>query len=164
MSGKLILPPTFLEDDSPVIYLAGPIDGADCWQEEAIELIQSIAPELHIVSPRDKGTCKTVDVYSHNLSWDNFHLQKAADNGAVIFWLAKQQDDHEGSYAQTTRFKLGEWKIRHERDDVKVVVGIEDGFSNAWYIRKRLSDECPGIPICSSLNEACQVAGDLTLK
>ena len=162
MSGKIILPPTFLEDDSPLIYLAGPIDGAESWHEKAINLIRSNAPELNVVSPKEKADSNTVDVYSSHLSWDNFHIRKAADNGVIVFWLAKQKDDHIGPYAQTTRFKLGEFKIRHERDGIKLVVGIEDGFSNAWYIRKRISEECPGIPICSNLEETCLTAIRMT--
>jgi hypothetical protein len=51
--------------------------------------------------------------------------------------------------------------VRHERDGVKIVVGIEDGFSGARYVRHRLSRDCPAVPVLASLEEACAAAAAL---
>jgi hypothetical protein len=158
MSGKLILPPNYLEVEGPMIFLAGPIQGAYKWQDEAIKIIQSSAPELHIASPRrdylDEGF-----LYEQQVDWETHYLRRAAKEGAVMFWLAKEfEHDCERAYAQTSRFELGEWKVKHELEGVKLVVGIEEGFTNARYIRRRMSQDCLDVPICGSLEETCKKA------
>jgi len=64
----------------------------------------------------------------------------------------------ERAYAQTTRFELAEWKVRHERDGVKLVVGIDENFSNARYTRRRFSQACPNVPLTDTLEETCAAA------
>jgi hypothetical protein len=79
-----------------------------------------------------------------------------------LFWLAAEAEhDCTRSYAQTSRFELSEWKIRHERDGVRLVVGIEDGFSGARYILRRFGQDCPAVPIVRTLEDACELASKL---
>lgn len=93
------------------------------------------------------------------MHWETQYLNRAAKNGVILFYLAKEEKHFcERAYAQTSRFELGEWKAKHEHTGCNVVVGIEDGFSNARYIRLRLSQDCKNIPICSSLEETCDKA------
>ncbi|MBI4854122.1 MAG: hypothetical protein HY819_20185 [Acidobacteria bacterium] len=74
-----------------------------------------------------------------------------------MFWLAKEiTHTCDRAYAQTTRFELGEWKARYDQGKIKLVLGIEEGFSNSRYIRRRFSQDCPSVKICSSLEETCQ--------
>ena len=77
-----------------------------------------------------------------------------------MFWLASQEEETPGrSYAQTSRFELGEWKQRACIDkNIKLVVGIEEGFGNARYIRRRLSQDCPEVPVLDSLEATCRAA------
>jgi hypothetical protein len=53
--GKIILPPNYPESKNPVIFLAGPIVGAEFWQQEAINIIKKIESglkfEIDIASP-----------------------------------------------------------------------------------------------------------------
>jgi len=67
------------------------------------------------------------------------------------------------AYAQTSRFELGEWKARYERSGIKLAIGIEKGFGNERYIRRRLGQDCPDLPVFSSLNETCSAAVGLIL-
>ena len=77
----------------------------------------------------------------------------------ILFWLAREEVHIcERAYAQTTRFELAEWKVRHERDGTKLVVGIENGFTGAKYIRQRLTQDCPKVPVCEMLDETARRA------
>jgi hypothetical protein len=106
--------------------------------------------------------------YNGQVDWELENLRLASTEGATLFWLAKpdpNQKQPEGrAYAQTSRFELGEWVGRHiERDGFSglardgeyfrgyLVVGIEDGFTNERYIRRRLSNLWPDMPIPNSL-------------
>jgi len=54
--------------------------------------------------------------------------------------------------------------MRHERDGTKIAIGIEEGFTNASYIKRRLLQDCPELDICSSLEETCRIAVDLLYR
>lgn len=159
---RIIFPPQYTNIDAPLIFLAWPIQGAYDWQSKAIEIITNKAPELYIASPRrnlraeySKGDF-TAEMYNEQVDWETFHLRKAGENGVVLFWLAKEFEHRcNRAYAQTTRFELAEWKMRHERDKAKIAIGIEEGFTNAKYIRRRFSQDCPEIVIRSTLEETC---------
>ncbi len=98
-------------------------------------------------------------MYNEQVDWETYYLRRAAKQGVVLFWLAKEfRHTCDRAYAQTTRFELGEWKVRHERDGTKLVVGIEQGFTNAKYIKRRLSQDCKDVPLCSTLEETCKSA------
>lgn len=66
----------------------------------------------------------------------------------------------ERSYAQTTRFELGEAVTTHRFTGAHVVVGvgIEDGFTNARYLRRAIAKKASGIPFCASFEETCRKA------
>jgi hypothetical protein len=155
---RVILPPHYPDPSGPVVFLAGPIQGAPLWQVEAAKLLHELMPELHVANPRRVSKDELVG-YDEQVDWETHHLRRAAATGVILFWLAKEETHTcERAYAQTTRFELAEWKVRHERDGVRLVVGIEDGFTGAKYIRRRFGQDCPGVPVCGSLREACEAA------
>jgi hypothetical protein len=163
MSSRLILPPNYLKQiDAPIIFLAGPIQGAEDWQNDAIRFIHSNAPELYIASPRRPIKTKgefTQEIYNEQVDWETYHLRETGENGVVLFWLAKEFEHRcDRAYAQTTRFELAEWKMLHERDGSKLVLGIEDGFVGSRYIIRRFSQDCPEVPILHSLEDTCREA------
>ncbi|HAS47460.1 MAG TPA: hypothetical protein DCS93_43690 [Microscillaceae bacterium] len=157
MSEKLIFPPDYVDvQEVPVVFLAGPIQGAPEWQAEATQILQKLAPEIYIASPRKKYLDGQF-VYAEQVDWETHYLNIAAKNGVVMFWLAKEETHYpERAYAQTSRFELGEWKVKHERDGVKLVVGIEKGFSNERYIRRRLAQDCPQVVMPDTLIATCE--------
>jgi len=158
---KITLPPNSTEIEGPLIFLAGPIQSAEDWQNEAIKIIHDIDPLLMIANPR-RDYLDDEFVYNEQVDWETKHLRRAGENGAIIFWLAKESEhNHERAYAQTTRFELAEWKVRHERDGAKLVIGVEEGFTGAKYIRRRFSLDCPEVPILTSLQETCAKAVEL---
>lgn len=150
MSELYIQPPEILEVEGPVIFLAGPIQGAPLWQPEAGRLIHAKS-ELVVASPR-RDYEEGAFVYDKQVDRETHFLRRASRLGAVMFWLACQVDETPGrSYAQTSRFELGEAKIKHERDNTKLIVGIEPGFGNERYVRRRFEQDCPQVPILDNL-------------
>lgn len=166
--GKLITAPNYDKFEGPVIFLAGPIQGARRWQDDAIEYILENSDGINVASPRrplDRKKRKgpfTDEMYNEQVDWETHHLQEAGKNGVVLFWLANEKEHMcERAYAQTSRFELAEWKMKHEKDGSQLVVGIEDDFTGARYIRRRMSQDCPEVQILDNLEKTCQAAIDL---
>ncbi len=159
--GRVYLPGDYVPEaanQTPVIFLAGPIQGARDWQAEASTIIHVSRPEVIIASPRRDYLPGEFD-YGMQVDWETHHLRRAAQNGVILFWLAREEEHVPArAYAQTSRFELGEWKLRHERDGVKIVIGIEQGFSGEKYIRRRCAQDCPEVPILATLLETCEKA------
>jgi len=158
---KIFYSPIIENVNVPGIFLAGPIQGAPDWQKEAIKIISALDPEVAIFNPRKDYLDGTFD-YEKQVDWETYFLRSAGKNGVVLFWLAKETEHNcERAYAQTTRFELAEWKMRHERDGANIVIGIEEGFTGARYIKRRIPQDCPDIPLLDSLEAACKKAVEL---
>ncbi len=169
MENKLILPPNYIETPNPVIFLAGPITGAPEWQDVAIKYLLTNVPNLLIASPRrklsdkvefqadntitlDKSADFTGATFTEQVDWETHYLNRASQNGAILFWLAKEAFTHpERAYAQTTRFELAEWKTKYQQRKFNLIVGIEEGFTGARYMQRRFAQDCPEIQIFNSL-------------
>ncbi|MCH7850430.1 MAG: hypothetical protein IH845_02195 [Nanoarchaeota archaeon] len=145
----------------PLIFLAGPIQGASRWQNEAIYHFRS--SNIDIASPRYIGEDERIIgdwvpnlTPQEQINWETYHLNKAGKTGAILFWLARE-DEHScnRSFAQTSRFELGEWTQKHNTIGAKLVVGIDNCFSGESYIKYRISQDFPNIPITDNLEEAC---------
>jgi len=157
----ILYPPAIQEITGPIVFLAGPIQGAPDWQAKAITYFQSHAPDLHLASPRKEYLEGTFN-YAQQVDWESHYLKQAADHGVVLFYLAKEAIEVPGrAYAQTSRFELGEWTTKHQWWGSKLVIGIEEGFSNARYIKRRLSQDAPNISILANLADTCQAAIEL---
>jgi len=155
-------PPSAQSVDRPLIFLGGPIQGAPDWQKEAIAIISAEAPDVDIASPRRTDVAKGEfgeEEYLKQVNWEHDHLAIAARQGVTLFWLAAEAEHVPGrSYAQTTRFELGEAVTTHRYSGAHVVVGIEHGFTNARYLRLTIAKKAPAIPLCDTLAEACRRA------
>ncbi|MFO0822997.1 MAG: hypothetical protein U0792_07740 [Gemmataceae bacterium] len=57
---------------SGMVFLAGPIQGAD-WQSEAIRLLGEHAPTLHIASPR-RGVSREAFKYAAQVDWETHYF------------------------------------------------------------------------------------------
>jgi hypothetical protein len=157
----VLFPPTITPLDSPLVFLAGPIQGAPHWQADAIRWFTEHAPTIAVASPRRQDRSREFD-YAAQVDWETHYLRLAAGRGVILFWLAAEAESVPGrAYAQTSRFELAEWKVRHERDGARLAVGIEDGFSGARYIRHRFGQDCPRVPLLSSLPAVCAAAAEL---
>ena len=154
---KVFVPPEHVSSEQRMIFLAGPIQGAPDWQSDAVNILIALKPDICIASPR-RESFEEVN-YDEQVNWETENLRKAGENGVIMFWLAKENEQISGrSYAQTSRAELFEWKVRHERDGAKIVIGIEEGFTGSRYIKKRFDRDCPDVPILESLEETCKRA------
>lgn len=175
MTGRFFWAPAVVDIAGPLIFLAGPIKGATRWQDYAVEHIWSLDDSIHIASPRRPMTTLTADkkpekftteMFNEQVDWETKYLNRAAaidlddsEKGVILFWLAKESVHLcERAYAQTTRFEFAEWKEKHLRMGAKIAVGIEEGFSGAHYIRRRMMQDCPEIHISDTLEDTCRTA------
>jgi len=155
---RTITPPDIVEVDTPLIFLAGPIQGAPDWQSKAATIIHDSEPSIVVASPRKEYASGTF-VYEKQVDWETYYLRQAGKSGVVAFWLANQiTPTPERAYAQTSRFELAEWKMRHQYERVSLAVGIESGFGNERYIRRRFSQDNPDILIHTTLEALCHQA------
>jgi hypothetical protein len=162
MERRIYTPVEYMETDfdKPVIFLAGPIQGAPNWQDTAIEIIHSQMPEVIIASPRKDYLDNSFN-YNEQVDWESYHLEKAASTGVIMFWLAREvEHDPERAYAQTTRAELFDWKNRPGN----IVIGIESGFSGEKYIRRRFKQDRPEVKIFDTLEETCLATLQLVPK
>lgn len=166
MERRIYTPIEYIESEMtrPVIFLAGPIQGALDWQSQAIKTISKHSRYTIVANPRREYLEGTFD-YGRQVDWETFHLRRAGENGGIMFWLPKESHKITGrAYAQTSRIELGEWKIRHEKEGARLVIGIEWGFSGERYIRRRFAQDCPEVPILDNLEETCLTVVKLVKK
>lgn len=158
--GKIIIAPHKETVEGPLIFLAGPIHGAPDWQSEAIGFL-GVNPSLYIASPRrvvEGENNLTGNEKFTQIAWEHFYLNQAARTGVTLFWLPKPLDTTLRSYSETSRFELGEAVARHYLQKIRLVVGIESGFSDEEYLRLTLATKAPDVPIVGNLEEACERA------
>ncbi len=162
---RLITPPdnSYAEHEGePLIFLAGPIQSAQDWQEDAARIIHGLNPDVWVTNPRRQTRTKGDfgdDLYREQVLWEHVHLEHAGAHGVVLFWLANEYEhDCERAYAQTTRLELGEAMAYSRLQDMPLVVGIDSAFTGAKYVRLTFSEKAPDVPILDSLEETCAAA------
>lgn len=160
---------TFLNNEDIVIFLAGPIQGAPDWQEEFIKKIEKELSNFKsnknviITSPRRLEKKDDTFVYDEQVDWESYYLDKASKQGIIVFWLPKEKEKIDGrSYAQTTRFELGEWWSKGQNiKDFKIVIGSQKEFDGMKYITKKFKDEYPDVKIHTNIED---MINDITGK
>lgn len=136
---------TFEESKDIVIFMAGPASGCENWQEEFMKKIQEKLKDIKInkniilCNPRRLEKPKNF-VYEEQVVWESYYLSKAALQGFIVFWFAKETEKIPGrSFARTSRFEIGEWFAKGQIiPGFKMIVGREDGFEGFEYIESRL--------------------------
>ncbi len=157
----ILLPPSYCYDKKPVVFLAGPIQGADNWQSDAAKKIDH--EDVIVASPRGVQ----LDDASHfgQIDWEHFYLEEAAQRGVTLFWLAREaQHICTRAYAQTTRFELAEALSRTRYEGTRVIVGIDPEFSGGRYIEYTINKKYPSVPVYRSLDQACSAAAIVALR
>lgn len=147
------------EKTSKVIFLAGPIQGAENWQQKVCDYLSfyfkdvKTSEQIYIANPRRVLAFEKTDIeaseFSSQVKWESFYLRLASKTGTILFWIPNQTEEHPDSYAKTTRFELGEWfgQIKYFSNGIdmqlmnsNIVVGIEPNFPGRKYIQERLND------------------------
>lgn len=164
---KLILPKSKIDLDNKVIFLAGPITGAPKWQDEAVKYINNMDDKIYIASPRRDMTeqnmsnsVKGDENFNRQLEWERYYLDRAAQNGSILFWLPKSdKHDCNRSYARDTRGELGEWRGRMMYNkSLNIIIGGEEDFDGLDIIKRNFQAVREKFEIYSSLEETCAEA------
>jgi hypothetical protein len=178
MSNKIIVPKNKVETlDTPVIFLAGPIACAGGWQNRAIEIIRKQTSVPYIVVP-DYGSIldleyvedleKTTTSFDYQLEFEQYYLEIAEKNGAILIWHARQltemsidkQTGFTKPYARDTRGESGGWgwgSLRH-CPNLHVAVGGEDEYSGISVVRRNFAKYAPQTPFRNNLEQTCEDA------
>lgn len=154
---EVLVPPNYQKIKGPVVFLAGPIQGADYWQDAAILLLNGTKHKLSIANPRRSDTSWQFQ-FDIQVDWETYYLDRAHREGVILFWLAKETvHSCDRAYAQTTRFELGEWLAKYVAKKFHIVLGIEQGFTGERYIRRRLATDkrLKHIPVFNNLADVC---------
>lgn len=162
---RVLTPPDYVNIDKPVLFLAGPIQGALDWQGEAIKIIDKTGLDIYIANPRRERFEESDFNRIWQYDWETYHLTKAGlpedkdKKGVIMFWLAKEHEHICGlDYAKTTRNELGRWTIKHQLLGANIVLGIEEGFTGRRYLEHTTPQECPDVKIYHTLEETCDEA------
>lgn len=113
MSEFIIPPNQITESENPVVFLAGPVQGARNWQARVgADLLSQSLTDITVVSPRGNPPLYAPTSYwmSEGLQtpWEKHHLKLARDQGVLAVWMAEQIYETPGRvYAQTSRIEFG---------------------------------------------------------
>ena len=141
--------PEDIELDTPLVFLAGPVQGAPDWQARFAATILRERPKSIVVSPRPKTAIDANFDADEQVAWEITHRARAREFGVTAIWFAAQDFSIPypagRPYAQTSRIELGEtigWLRAHP--NLAFTVGFDPQYTNNGggsesYIRKLLS-------------------------
>lgn len=162
---RVIQPPERPEipPNEPAIFLNGPIQGTSDWQEEAIKIIHWGNPQIWIFNPRRDQPFATGDQKEYGLQvhWEIYFrdLISHKKTGINLFWLAKERyHDSTRAYAQTTRVETGISVMERKYSGAKIILGVEDGYTGARYLREVIKHYCPEVIVHDNLMATCNEA------
>lgn len=118
MSEFITPPREMTHDDLPLVFLAGPVQGAPDWQSDMAEKLLRSGFEMNIASPRrtdmdDPAIRAAFDREAQHaqIDWELRHIHQAIKFGVLVINFAAQDPSLEypagRAYAQTTRFETG---------------------------------------------------------
>lgn len=153
-------------DNTPCIFLAGPILGASDWQSDACAMLREIAldmqlEKLAIFNPRQPQfkdlSDFTDETFYQQVEIEHSHLAVSKNRGVRLFWLCnKTVDIPHRNYALTTLFELGEAiGYAHDICGDLIIVAIEEGFTNKKYLDYTIAKKAPNVILTDSLEDAC---------
>ena len=149
--------------DAPIMFTAGPIQGAPHWQKQVIEIAKDIPADidtLHIANPR-RETIRVMgdfsdDDYNTQVDWEEVHILRSYKIGGILYWFAAQDPNEPyepgRAYAQTTKIELGDTiGMIRAGQKINVVVGFDPEYKGGSkkYIAKRAEEF--DIPVYSDL-------------
>lgn len=119
------------------VFLAGPIQGAPAWHEEIINELGG----LNVIINSPKRAVKEDFNYDLQVEWETYHL---STDDIIVFYLAAEETKIEGrSYAQTSRFELGEnlSRIKYTNSNQRVLIFGDKGFVGLSYLKLKAESE-----------------------
>lgn len=139
-----------MQELRPDIFVAGPISGAEDWQNQAEKLLENIerGEELIIANPRrPEGIPRVGDIAKEQITWEHRNLQLAR---VVMFYFVKGP-------GIITPLELGKELGRGS----PIVLGIGKSFDRPFDIETQAHLEQPELPIYHTLDETVVAAAAL---
>lgn len=118
----------------PLVFLAGPVQGAPDWQSLMAQEIFDARPDVAVASPRRRPEDETSFNPEEQVLWEHESLLRARRFGTIgIWWAAQDLSDasyRQGrAYAQTTRIEEGMTFGWHEfRPGFVPVIGFDSEY------------------------------------
>lgn len=135
-----------IAENIPLVFLAGPVQGAPDWQTRFASQILSSETGA-VASPRRTSEDQVRFDANEQVAWEHAALERARSFGVLAFWLAAQNLDDKTypagrAYAQTTRLEIGKalgWK--QFQPDLPIIIGFDpeyttNGGGSEGYIRR----------------------------
>lgn len=171
---RLLRPPRYTEidDEAPLVFLAGPIQGSPDWQTPTAHTLLGRHDDLLVATPRLDYKDESFDKRTQ-VRWELDHIWRASRLGAVAFWFAAQDLSmpyKEGrAYAQTTRVEIGAVSMLQKLDpETRVWVGFDPAYTSGGggsqeYIELMREWFVPDDTIYDSLDDmTTAISGDLS--
>ena len=155
-SGEIFFtPPHYIDtpDDMPVVFLAGPVQGAPDYQTRFAGHLFTAHEGIVVASPRRLPADQLRFNSDQQVAWEVASRERAYRFGVTAIWFAAQDlaDDTypEGrAYAQTTRIELGETVRQYMHvPESRFVVGFDPEYvgGSEGYIRRLLGSVGVGV-------------------
>ena len=111
------------------VFLMGPIQGAQPWQYTVPEI-----PNVVWLNPRRKEYPVKDFQYQTQVKWET---EAILSSNIILAWIPAQTVDHpDRSYAQTTRWELGEYIAKGKT----VILGADPGFPGRKYLEYKAKE------------------------
>lgn len=124
------------------VFLAGPIQGAPEWQFN-VPYIKDVV----YLCPRRKSLHDENFNYDEQVNWETEALRMA---NVVLFWIPEPAEDIDGrSYAQTTRFELGENIARGKN----IILGSYKDFAGRKYFDYKAKKYKNVLAVCNTFED-----------
>lgn len=139
--------------DSIYVFLAGPIQGAENWQNRMPDV-----PGITWISPR-RESFEGFD-WKKQVGWETLGLRIS---DYILFWIPKQTEymDPNRDYAQTTRMELLENLVRGK----KIILGIEEGIHAKRYMEEKYHTYSTlGLPVFNRLGDCINALKEIVRK
>lgn len=160
MTERFHFPPVdvSISDDTPLVFLAGPIRGAPDWQKSTAAELLLHRPDIEVASPR--RYTESDFRYEEQVVWEKKQLRRSAKFGAAVFWFAAQDFtlpyEPGRSYAQTSRIEIGRLLGWHDYVPFPLIVGFDreytpNGGGNQRYIESACAEK--DIEVVYTLND-----------
>ena len=155
MSERIISPPEYrrLGETTPLVFLAGPVQGAPDWQTPLGERLLDARPHIAVASPRrtpENQARLVADKVDKDgqVRWETEFRWRAQMFGVTVVYFAAQDHSLEypagRPYAQTSRIEAGEdLMLKRLRPEHRLVFGFDpeyaaQGGGSESYLRERL--------------------------
>lgn len=135
--------PIILPENTPLVFLEGPVQGAPDWQTPFAHKLLDAVPGIAVASPRateahqenfrSKDPAIKAQTSERQVTYEFLARRLAFHYGSIAMWYASQDPSIPypagRRYAKTTQIENGEvWGVLAAQPDYPLIVGFDEGF------------------------------------